>query len=214
MLGFDELTPALKRTWHPRLAPLGFQRVGRRDLLSLSNGIVRLFNFQLSSWGSRIFCVNVAAFTLCGHDAPVLMPGFRLRHPDHRSMWLPSRSAAAATKSAEIAWEAAESQALPWFELNSTLEGHLQVLQTETWGARHHLHFQIGVVEAMLGRGEEARRDLVEASRLYARERHEWCGNYIAKVDALVAAIERGSASDLLKEWEVANRPVHGLGLD
>jgi hypothetical protein len=88
----DELTPALTRTWNRRLAEHGFRRVGRRDLQSLTRGIVRLFNFQISACGSRDFCVNVAAFTLCGNDIPVLQPGFRVRNPNGSDVWLPSRS--------------------------------------------------------------------------------------------------------------------------
>jgi hypothetical protein len=207
----DELTPALTRTWNRRLAEYGFRRVGRRDLQNLSSGIVRLFNFQVSAWGSRDFCVNVAAFTLCGHDSPVLQPGFRLRNPNGSDMWLSSRSAEDAANSVEIAWKAAEAQALPWFQRNSTLEGHLHVLRAETWDSRHHLHFQIGVVEAMLGRREEAISDLVAASRLYAEEGRDWCPAYIAKAEALIDALDRGNESALLEQWRAANLAVHRI---
>jgi hypothetical protein len=207
----DELTPALARTWNKRLAEHGFRRVGRRDLQSLSNGIVRLLNVQISAWGSRDFCVNVAAFTLCGNDIPVLQPGFRLSRPNGGDMWLPSKSAEEAADSVEIAWKAAEAQALPWLERNSTLEGHLQVLRAETWGSRHHLHFQIGVVEAMLGRRDDAMSDLVAASRLYAEDGRSWWPAYIAKAEALIDALDRGNAVALLEQWRADNLAVHRI---
>jgi hypothetical protein len=172
---------------------------------------VRLFNFQISACGSRDFCVNVAAFTLCGNDIPVLQPGFRLRNPNGSDMWLPSRSVEDAAKSVEIAWKAAEAQALPWFERNSTLEGHLQVLRAETWGSPHHLHFQIGVVEAMLGRRDDAAYNLIAASRLYAEEGRSWCPAYIAKAEALIDGLGRGKASKLLEKWRAANLAVHRI---
>jgi hypothetical protein len=207
----DELTPALTRTWNKRLADYGFRRVGRRDLQCLSSGVIRLLNFQVSAWGSREFCVNVAAFTLCGNDIPVLQPGFRLRRPNGSDIWLPSMSAEEAADSVEIAWKAAETQALPWFERNSTLEGHLQVLQAEKWGSLHHLHFQIGVVEAILGRREDAISDLVTASRLFVEDGASWCPAYIAKAEALIDALGRGNASALLEEWRRANLAVHRI---
>jgi hypothetical protein len=207
----DELTIALTRTWNKRLAEYGFRRVGRRDLQSLSSGIVRLLNFQVSAWGSRDFCVNVAAFTLCGNDIPVLQPGFRLHHPNGSDIWLPSKSAEEAADSVEIAWKVAETQALPWFDRNSTLEGHLQVLRAESWASRHHLHFQIGVVEAMLGRRDEAIGDLVAASRLYAEDGPSWCAAYIAKAEALIDALNQGNESTRLEQWRTANLTVHRI---
>jgi hypothetical protein len=207
----DELTRALTCTWNRRLAEYGFRRVGRRDLQSLSSGIVRLLNFQVSEWGSRDFCVNVTAFTLCGNDIPVLRPGFRLRRPNGSEMWLPSKSAEEAAESVETAWKAAEVQALSWFESNTTLEGHLQVLGGEAWGAGHHLHFQIGVVEAMLGRRDNAINNLVVASRLYAEDGRGWCPAYIAKAEALIDALDQGNASTLLEQWRAANLAVHRI---
>jgi hypothetical protein len=159
----DELTPALTRTWNKRLAEHGFQRVGRRDLQSFSNGIVRLFNFQISARGSRDFCVNAAACTLCGNEHPVLQPGFRLRNQNGGDMWLGASTTETAAISVEIAWEAAEAQALPWLEQNATLAGQLEILRAETWSSRHHLLFQIGIVEAMLGQRDNAAKNLTES---------------------------------------------------
>jgi hypothetical protein len=207
----DNLTPALTQTWNRRLADFGFRRVGRRDLQCLSGGIVRLFNFQISTRGSGDFCINVAAFTLSGNDTPVLEPGFRLRNPDGSDMWLPSKSAQAAADSAGIAWNAAEAQALPWLERNSTPQGHLQVLRAETWVSRPHLAFQIGVVEAMLGRREEAIGNLIAASRLYAEDGRNWCLPYIAKAEALIDALHRSTERRLLEQWCTANLSVHRI---
>ncbi|MGH6952419.1 MAG: DUF4304 domain-containing protein [Vitreimonas sp.] len=206
----DELTPALTRTWNKRLADQGFRRVGRRDLQRLSNGIVHLFNFQVSAWGSRDFCVNVAAFTLCGNDLPVLQPGFRLRHETGGEMWLPSRSRDEATESVEHAWNAAETQALPWFERNTTLEGHLRVLRDGT-RADHHRHLQTGVVEAMLGNRDEAIGDLVAASRLYAEDGRSWCPAYIARAETLIDALTKGEEDALLEQWRLAHLTVHRI---
>jgi hypothetical protein len=211
MAARDELTPALTRTWNKRLAQHGFRRVGRRDLQNVSNGIIRLFYFQISQWGSRDFCVNVTAHTICGNDSPVLEPGFRLRHPYGSDMWLPSSSAEDAAKSVEIAWTAAEEQALPWFERNSTLEGHLEVLRADNRVARHHVHFQIGVVEAMLGRLDEAKSDLLEASRLYADDDGSRFSVCIAKAKSLIDAIDRGDSSTLLEQWRTANLSAHRI---
>ena len=106
--------------------------------------------------------MNVAAFTLCGNDLPVLQPGLRLHGEGGGDMWLPSRSKDQRAGSVEVAWKAAETQALPWFERNATLEGHLQVLRDGP-RADHHRRLQIGVFEAMLGRRDEAISDLIVA---------------------------------------------------
>jgi hypothetical protein len=203
----DELTPALTHTWNKRLSEYGFRRVGRRDLKRLSGSILHVFNFQVSAWGSRDFCVNVSALTLCGNYGP----GFRLRHDNGSDLWLRSKSAEQAAKSVEIAWEAARAQALPWFERNATLEGHLQVLREETWASRHHWHFQIGVVEAMLGRREPATKDLIAASRLYVEDGRNWCSTYLAKTAALLDALAQGNESALLEQWRTANLEIHRI---
>jgi hypothetical protein len=210
----DELTPALTCTWNKRLSEYGFRRVGRRNLQSLSGSILRHFNFQVSAWGSRDFCINVAAFTLCGNDIPVLTPGFRLSHDNGCDLWLPSKSAEEAKESVEIAWQAARAQALPWFDRNATLEGHLQVLRGQKRGSPHHLHFQMGVVEAMLGRREEAKSDLTAASILYERDGRSWCHTiYYPKAAALIDALDRGTEAALLEQWRVANLVVHRVKL-
>lgn len=206
----DELTPALTKTWNKRLADLGFRRVGRRDLQSLSDGIIHLFNFQVSAWGSRDFCVNVAAFTLCGNDLRVLEPGFRLQRPNGGDLWLPSKSKGEAAESVETAWKAAETQALPWFERNATLEGHLQVLRDGPC-ADHHRHLQIGIVEAMLGKRDEAISDLVAASHLYAKDGRSWCPAYIARAEALIDALTKGEEPALLEQWRLAHLTVHRI---
>jgi tetratricopeptide (TPR) repeat protein len=178
----------------------------------VQNGIVQLFNFQLSAWGARDFCVNVAAFTLCGNDQPVLQPGFRLRKSvGGGELWLPSGTAADAAYSLEIAWSEAVEQALPWFAANATLEGHLQTLNAAKWGSRHHQLFQIGVVEALLGLSEDAIDHLREAIALYLADGREWCNGYVAKAGALLDALRRNEALTLLDKWGRANTAVHRL---
>jgi hypothetical protein len=78
-------------------------------------------------------------------------------------MWLGASTTETAAISVEIAWEAAEAQALPWLEQNATLAGHLEILRAETWCSRHHLLFQIGIVEAMLGQRDNAAKNLTES---------------------------------------------------
>lgn len=116
-----------------------------------------------------------------------------------------------AAESVEIAWNAAQVQGLPWLDRNSTLEGHLQVLRGEDWGSRHHLHFQIGVVEAMLGLRQEATADLVTASRLYAEDGRSWCPAYIKKAEALIDALDRDNEATLLEQWHRDNLAVHRM---
>jgi hypothetical protein len=208
----DELTGALARLWNPRLSPKGFRRVGRRDLAAVQNGIVQLFNFQLSTWGSRDFCVNVAAFTICGNDQPVLQPGFRLRKSaGGGELWLPSSTAADAAHSVEFAWSQAIEHALPWLAENATLEGHLRTLNAAEWGSRHHQLFQIGVVEALRGTSEDAIDHLREAIVLYLADGREWCNAYIAKAESLLNALRRNEALSLLDQWGKANKTVHRL---
>jgi hypothetical protein len=207
----DELTGAVARVWNPRLRSKGFRRVGKRDLAAVRCGIVLLFNFQVSAWGSRDFCVNVAAFTLSGNHLPVLQPGFCLETPVGGQLWLPSRTAAEATNSVETAWSLALKQALPWLDKNSTLEGHLKTLNSEKWGSRHHQLFKIGVVEALLGRNGDSADHLREAISLYLDDGRDWCRAEIAKAEALLDALRQDNAVSLLDKWASSNRLVHRL---
>jgi hypothetical protein len=206
----DELTPALGRIWHPRLVQRGYQRVGRRDLLSLSSGVVRLFNFQLSGWGGRFFCINVAAFLLAGNTYTVLQPGFRLSS-GRTELWLPSESTDEAVTSAEAAWAAAERQALPWLDRNETVEGHLQVLRLQRWASCHHQHFQIGVAEALLERPQSAASELREGIRLYIADGRGWCAAYVARAEVLLGALDKGTAASVLERWSRENMAAHRI---
>ncbi|MFM9862356.1 MAG: DUF4304 domain-containing protein [Micropepsaceae bacterium] len=208
MANRDEFTRALAHIWKRPLAELGYRRVGTRNFKRLSNGILQLFNFQVSA---GTFCINVAAFILCSNVHSVLQPGFRLRNANDSDMWLPSKPAEEALSSLEFAWKVAEAQALPWLERNGTIEGHLEVLRGESWASRHHLHFEIGVAQAMLGRRSGAIGDLVEASRLYAEDGRSWCPAYIARAEALIDALNRGNESELLEKWCNANLTAHGF---
>jgi hypothetical protein len=207
----DELASAVGRIWWPNLKQAGFKRAGKRDFILAVNGIVQLLNLQLSSWGSRTFCVNVAAYTVCGNEFRVLQPGFRLHHPNGAERWLPSKTPEEAASSAEIAWEAVTAQALPWFSHTNTLEGLLSALQSENWGSKHHLHFQIGIICALLGRDVEAAASLDTAINYYLEDPRDWCAAYITRADALSGAIKEHRAATLLAEWYDANKRAHRI---
>jgi hypothetical protein len=207
----DELASAVGRIWWPRLKPAGFKRAGKRDFILAVNGVVQVFDFQISAWGSRDFCVNVTAHTICGNEVRVLQPGFRLKRSNQTDLWLPSKTPEEAASSAETAWAAALEQAFPWLESSKTLEGFLGILQKENWGSKHHQHFQIGIVEALLGRDGDALNDLEAAIKLYLEDGREWCAAYVSKAEALSAAVKDHRATELLNQWYDANKHIHRI---
>jgi hypothetical protein len=91
-------------------------------------------------------CVNLIAAI----EAIPLQPGFRLRrHADGGDLWLPSKTAEEAKRSAHVVLESIHAEALPYFEKVRTLTGFSALLATERWSSMHHLSFQRGVAAAM-----------------------------------------------------------------
>lgn len=207
----DELTAAIASIWAPRLKAVGFTRSGRRDLVRVSDGIIQRINFQLAAGGSRDFCVNVAACTICGNEYRVLQPGFRLRNENGRDLWLPSRTRDQALSSAEIAWAVAERQALPWLDTTGTLQGLLVTIGAETWGSQHDQRFQLAVIEALLGRADRAQADAQHAKELYGADPHEWATAGRERADQLLRALSDGHSQELLATWFQANKTAHGM---
>jgi len=203
----DELSRAL-RQHKQRAAQFGFAMVGSRNLHRVQVDILNVVNFQMSAGGSGDFCVNVAAFTMSGNNAATLQPGFRLRREDGAEMWLPSFTEQKAMTSVDTAWRAIELQALPWLEQNSTLQGHLAVLQRENWGSEHHRRFQIAIVEGLLGRPQEAIASLSTAIRLYTDDGRNWCAAYIERAEALIDALKAGTALTVLDQWRSENYSI------
>lgn len=207
----DLLTPAIDRVWRSAMHDHGFQRAGRRDFIRVCGGILQEFNFQISAFGSRDFCVNVAAFSIAGNDMPVLQPGFRLAAPNGADVWLPSASADDAEKSAMTMLQLAIEQALPFFAENSSYQQHARYLRVQRWGSEHHRWFQIGVAEA--GSAEKARaiEALKAAISYYIADGRAWCAAYVERAQTLITAIEFDRHNELLESWCSQNRRVHRL---
>lgn len=211
-IGKDELASALKSEWVPRLAPLGFKHTGRHRFVRETNGIAQTFYFKLSRYGTRMFRVIVSSIMVCGNEYSVITPGFYLaRASDGGQLSLPSASRDEAMASVGLAWIAAAEQALPWLEANRTLTGLLQTLQSQNWASQHHRYFQIGIVEALLGRKEESIANLHKAIEHYADDGRGWCSGFITKAKELEAALYNDGATSLLARWYEANRRVHRI---
>lgn len=148
----DELAKAIARIVYPALKEEGFQRVRKRDLIWVGNGMVQLLYFQVSGWGSREFSVTACANLVASNDHTVLIPGFRLRrNPDTGELWLPYQTADEASSSAKTMVEVIYAQAIPYFRQIRTLDAFRDLLSSEQWGAQHHLNFQRGVAAALAG---------------------------------------------------------------
>jgi hypothetical protein len=207
----DVLTPAISQIWHSTMLREGFQRAGRRDFVRVCDGILHVFNFQISAFGSRDFCVNVAAFTIAGNDMPVLQPGFRLATPAGADVWLPAASVEDAEKSAITMLRLGVEQALPFFAENGGYEQHVRYLHRQRWGSEHHRLFQIGVAEALSADKAKAIKALRVAISYYVADGRAWCAGYIERAQTLITAIELDRHNELLERWCSQNRRVHRL---
>jgi hypothetical protein len=207
----DELAKVVTGIIYPALKPQGFRRA-RKDLIRAQNGIVHRLYFQLSSTGSRLFCVTACVNLIAANETIALQPGFRLRrHADGEDLWLPSKTAEEAERSAHVVLESTRAEALPYFEKVRTLTGFSALLATERWGSMHHLCFQRGVAAALQGETSIAQRHLADAIELYEADGRDWCLGYIERSKALQEALATGVAADLLAVWFEANSKAHGI---
>jgi hypothetical protein len=208
----DELAKAVTKVIYPVLKLEGFKRVRKRDLIRVENGIAQVLNFQVSAWGSRDFCVTACANLVAAEDHPTLAPGFRLtRDTDGGGLWLPSRTPEEAISSAEVMLGSIQSEALPYFEAIRTPAGFSALLAREQWSSQHHLSFRRGVSAALEGDAVAAKRHTTEAIELYQADGADWCGGYISKANALLAALAVDSTASLLADWQDANSKAHGI---
>lgn len=207
----DELAKAITKIIYPALKPEGFRRVRKRDLMRVENGIVQLLYFQVSAWGSRDFCVTACANLIAGNESVTLGPGFRVPHDAAGRHWLPSKTANEAEHSARLILQSIQSQALPFFEKCRSLSGFSAILAEEQWASDHHLHFQRGVVAAMIGDVLSAQSHLDAAIQRYRVDGREWTASYAQRATALQEALAAGSAAELLAHWEQANAHAHGV---
>lgn len=207
----DELAKVVTTVIYPALKPQGFRRA-RKGLIRAENGIVHRLYFQLSSSGSRQFCVTACANLIAANEIITLQPGFRLRRRvDGGDLWLPSKTSEEAERSAHVVLGFIRAEALPYFEKVRTLTGFSALLATERWGSMHHLSFQRGVAAALQGETSIARRHLADAIELYEADGRDWCLGYIERSRALQEALTTGVAADLLALWFEANRKAHGI---
>ena len=207
----DELAKVITRIIYPALTPQGFRRA-RKHIIRVESGIVQRLYFQLSGFGSRQFCVTACVNLIAANEVITLQPGFRLRRDtDPADLWLPSRTAEEAERSAYAVLGSIRAQALPYFEKIRTLAGFSVLLAAERWSSMHHLSFQRGVAAALQGETSIARRHLADAIRLYQADGRDWCLDYIERSRALQDALATGVASNLLAVWYDANSKAHGI---
>ena len=208
----DELAKAITKIIYPMLKPKGFHRVRKRDLIRVENGIVQLLYFQVNRWGGRDFCVTACANLLAANDFVSGQPGFRLgRDAESRDLWLPSLTTDEAERSASAILDLIRSEALPYFAKIRTVVGFRALLVGEQWAAAHHLNFDLGVAAALEGDVAVAQRHLAIAIPLYEWQGSDWCAAYIEKAKSLQDALVDGTAPQLLRSWEQANRKAHGI---
>jgi hypothetical protein len=203
----DELKRAITSIIFPALAPLGFRRRGMRDLLRVDGPIVQRLHFQLTAWGGRDFCTTCCVNLVPADEIATLQPGFRLGG----GKWLPSLTDQQAADSAALALRWIMAEAIPFFERSRTLLGYEKTVACQEWGAKHHQKFQRAVALALSEMWDEADQLLREAKALYLEDGRDWVGGYIAKVDALAAALQSGTATNLLQTWAIENSKAHGI---
>jgi hypothetical protein len=208
----DELAKAITKIVYPALKPDGFHRARKRDLIRVENGISQLLCLQVSGWGGREFCVNVAVNLIAANEFVSLLPGFRLaRDESGGDLWLPSKTKEEAEQSADVILEVVRTTALPYFEKARTIQGYYELLSGERWASSHHLNFERGVAATLCSDEATAQRHLAEAIRIYKEDGRDWCANYIDRAAQLQHALATGNAMRLLREWELANSKAYGL---
>lgn len=208
----DELAKAITKVIYPSLKPEGFRRSRKRDLIRVDNGIAQRLYFQVSGWGGRDFCVTACVNFVAANEFVSLQPGFRLtRDTDGGDLWLPSRTAEQAERSAEVILGSIKSEALPYFESARTTSGLLALLAKQDWASTHHLSFQLGIVAAAHGDSHAARVYLANAIQLYEADGRDWCPGYIKRANALQDALGAEEADALLAAWFKTNSKAHGL---
>lgn len=203
----DELKRAIRSIIFPALAPLGFHERGTRDLLRVDGPIVQKLHFQVTAWGGRDFCTTCCVNLIPANEIATFQPGFRLGG----GKWLPSLTDQQAADSAALVLRWVMAEAIPFFERSRTLLGYEKTVARQEWGAEHHQKFQRAVALALSEMWEEADQLLREAKAHYLEDGRDWVGGYVAKVEALAAALQSGTATNLLRKWTVDNSKAHRI---
>ena len=156
--------------------------------------------------------MTASANVIAANERVTLAPGFRLkRDSDGGDLWLPSKTAEEAERSASVVLGAIRAVVRPYFEKTRTIQELAAVLSKERWASTHHLSFQRGVAAAQGGDIPTAQKHLTDAIRLYEEDGRDWCANYSNRAAQLHDALAAGTASRLLSEWEQANRMAYGI---
>lgn len=198
----DWLTPTIRSVWRSEMTSRGFITVGKRNWARHQHNMLVHFDFQLSSYGSKDFCINVWIATSASHSGGLM---FRLQHPNRTEAWLAASSKEKADVAAKTSLEMALNQAFPVVERNSNPQDHAAALRKEKWGSAHHQHFAIGVAEALAGRRKIAVNELTVALALYQTDasRVDWALRYAGEVKELLSALETGAEKILLDAWSL-----------
>ncbi len=204
----DELGKAITKIILPALRPEGFVRGTAKSLIRVESGICQLLYFQMSHRGDKKFCVTASANLVAGNEYVTLEPGFRLNQGV--DLWLPSMTAEQATESATEYLDLIVENALPFFEKVRTPKLFATYLSTEPMLSECHRLLQRGIAHALAGEDALAIADL-HAAAVELDGLTDNMKPFAVRARDLVAAIENGSAQELLAEWYEANKRVHGI---
>lgn len=200
----DPLTAARNSILLPALKPFGFQGQGTRNFFRMCDDVLHTIAPWYSSTGARIFVVEYCAMGLTPPtDFIYITLGGRLcDETTGRELWLPGETHELADASMERVAHLMLRRVLPsFFQQLEKMEDFLALLQQRA-NPDHHAHFQRACCLVKLQRPDEAKEQLIAATRGYLEDGRSWCYAKAAQCEEMLKAISGGSSLELYQRWK------------
>lgn len=179
----------------PALKELGFVRVKPLEFARREQGIVQTVWVGKRDEEFRCGGTSEALYPL--HE---FMPG--KFSPSELDNWHGADSKEKADAAMQNCVAALREHLFPWFEDTKTDPDYLDYM-LEFYNHQHHDLFQIGCLQAKLGRTAEAVDNLNQAVLQYERDGRDWCWPQVALCRELLTAVTDGTAQEVLERWKV-----------
>jgi len=165
-------------------------------------------NFQLSSHGTRDFCINYSTIPLfMPHESLGWVVGGRFPRGKSADGWWKSNTLEQAERSVMEITKTFRGPILDWFERTSSLEGMIRELSQSSKQLNAHAAFSRGCCLAKLGLRQDA-LDAAAAARSGFDEAHQgardvkWLEEYANHCRRLIVSITEKTESELLDQWQ------------
>jgi len=205
------VTRAFNSSVLPKLAEIGFIRLGGKRYARLRNDVCQFLFLHVESRIKREFMLEYSTILICQpHDVQVLDPGGKFPYGKN-GRWYPAHREARLAESVGLVAEQVPKTLIPWYERSITIPGFIDTysgyLEENPHLARNgHSEFTVACAHARTSDAHSAaahaEKAIIDYERIYdQRPACEWAKDGAGRCRRLLDSLAQSTTDTLFAQW-------------